>query len=178
MVKILRTLQVANNVMTSNVKNPLKNSPVNDTRSMHKVDHCDNKNKMISELQGYCSVSYGRHWLKKHIAETKHKKNMSRMGWRLTTLRFNPTKGIFACKRVADNSLCTVDKWSLLFRCSKSVILWIRDNRTEHKLPPASMVSQRSPDQRKPQASLVSEVILKVFSLQSSGVTIGCHNTL
>lgn len=32
------------------------------------------------------------------------------MSQMLTILRFNPTNGIFACKSVADNSLCTVDK--------------------------------------------------------------------
>lgn len=45
------------------------------------------------------------------------------MGYVLTLLRFKLTKGIFACKRLTDISLCTVDKWSLLFRCSESVIL-------------------------------------------------------
>lgn len=46
MVKILLTLQVADKVIPSSVANPesLNNSPVNDTRSMHKVDHWHKNN--------------------------------------------------------------------------------------------------------------------------------------
>lgn len=76
----------------------------------------------------------------------------------LTTLRFNPTKGIFACKSVADTSLCTVDKWSLLFRCSESVILRLTDSKVEHELSEASVVPLRNRDPPKQKALLVSGV--------------------
>lgn len=50
MVKILLTLQLANNVTTSSFKKPLKSSPVKDTRSMSRVDHWDTQKQ-----RGFCA---------------------------------------------------------------------------------------------------------------------------
>lgn len=63
------------------------------------------------------------------------------MNYILTVFRFSSVKGIFACKSVADISLCTVEKQSLLLRCCKSVILFKADSTTAHKLSPATTVS-------------------------------------
>lgn len=59
----------------------------------------------------------------------------------LTTFRLALTKGIFACRRLTESSLCTVEKCSLRLRCSESVTL--RGRQTKHRLPAWCKVTKK-----------------------------------
>ena len=143
MVKILRILQLAHTAMLSRVRKTavLNSSAVKDTRSMHKLLHCENKGNItfvvrkqlnvllwgrgcnhtkrntvfvLLDFWGICCDPDGLIW------------GVEGIGWILTMFCFSETKGILACRGVAENSLCTVEKYSLFLRCVESLILLIK----------------------------------------------------